>query len=147
MAFILSEKITPSKAIKFGSTPKDTREVNTVYYRLPSTMGGAATVEALAQQLATKTLRTLTGDKKIKATADEVMTMHNVIATLMTCITGWDGPDFGGTAYSRDVWENMPTAENMWWMERIFEAISEETKPPTEMPEKGGTAVEPDPKD
>lgn len=147
MAFILSEKITPSKAIKFGSTPKDQNKVNTVYYRLPSTMGNAAMVEALAQQLATKTLREITGDKKRKATADEVTGTHNVIATLMTCITGWDGPDFGGVVYNRDIWENMPTTENMWWMERIFEAISEETKPPTEMPEKGGTAVEPDPKD
>lgn len=128
MINILPNKGAPPKRVKFGRTPDDESEVNWVDYKRPNTLGEAGLIDMLAQRMATDALRKHTGNKKATVEGD-VSGVYNILATIKMCVKGIGGVDFEGITYTPDIWENMPTTENMWWLERVFEAIGDDSDP------------------
>ncbi len=123
---ILIDRNAPPVAVRFGSEPEDGLEVNAVLVKAKLSLGDTVQVEQDSYKLE---LGTDGATMRVP-----VSSIGQMVATLKTAVTGWEGPLFEGIRYRRTIWEDIDVVECEWWIRLVHQRINALNKPRTEEP-------------
>lgn len=137
---ILVDRNTPPVPIRFGNTPDDTSEVNTVYVKAKFTLGDTIQIEEASYKMemapdSTTSMRV------------PVSSIGQMVAVLRRAVKDWEGPLFEGLRYKPQLWDDIDAAECEWWIRLVHQRINELNAPRTDDPKKAASPNGKGPKD
>lgn len=122
--------------VKFGMTPDDPKEENTVYVKPKLNSKDRAFIERSLFRMPLPT----DGE-----TPDEIDFAYSPTeareVNLTAAVVDWEGPIFEGIEYKPSIWSFVDQDENGWWMNLVNAKINELTRPQTEPPAKAKSST------
>lgn len=126
--------------VKFGMSPDDKKEENTVYIK-----GKLNSTDRIFIQRSLFRVPIDVAEQSdqidFSYSPDEAREINLIAAVL-----DWEGPIFEGQEYDPKIWPFVDLDDNAWWMDLVNDKINEVTKPQTEPPASNGKAAT-DPKE